>query len=362
MSELPSKHLFIAGDDEYRISEWSRQLVAKLAPEDPMNLEEIDGRAETVDQACVQIDRLQEALMTLPFMGGKKLVYLKNATFFQDGVIGKSERVQERLDTLNEVLASLSDGSVQCLISAPQADKRKRFYKQFQKFGEVELCELPDLQGARAVDAWTSEIGKMMRAAELEPAPGTAECLLELVGNQPRQLHAEIEKCALYIHPRKDLQEEDLRQVVSATRELLVWDLCDSVTEGKTSEAAHLVRQLLARGESEVGILILLSNQIRLAVLLVWMEGEGKARLQSKGYAQTVTVQSEVQDLLPVTAAGKSPSPYRLGKILSRARNRKATTWFTALDLLYQTHLQLLSGRGDRRKTLETAVVRLCEL
>ncbi len=362
MSELPSKHLFITGNDEYRITERCRHLAAALAPEDPMNLEEMEGRADTVDQACEQIDRVQEALLTLPFMGGRKLVYLKNATFFQDGVIGKSERVQERLDKMIEVLTSLSDGSVQCLISAPLADKRKRFYKQFQKLGEVELCELPDLQGYGAVEAWTGEVEKMMRGAGLEPVPGTAECLLELVGNQPRQLHAEIEKCALYIHPRKDMQEEDLRQIVSSTRELLVWDLCDAVTEGKTSDAAHLARQLLARGESEVGILILLSNQIRLAALLVWMEGQGQARLQSKGRAQVVNVQAGVEDLLPVTAAGKSPSPYRLGRILSRAKRREAKTWFTAVETLYQTHLNILSGRGDRRRTLETAVVRLCEL
>jgi DNA polymerase-3 subunit delta len=362
MSVPPSKHLFIAGNDEFRITELGRKFVSELAPEDPMNFEELEGRADNVEQACEQIDRLQEALLTLPFMGGRKLVYLKNASFFQDGVIGRSERVQERLDTLLETLSGISDGTVQCLITAPGADKRKRFYKQFQKFGEVELCELPELQGYGATEAWVEEIEKIMRSADLEPGPGSAECLLELVGNQPRQLHAEIEKLSLYVHPRKDIQEEDLRAIVSSSRELLVWDLCDAVTEGKTSESAHLVRQLLAQGESEVGILILLSNQIRLAALLVWMEEVGQARLQRKGRAHSVGVMAEVEDLLPVNASGKTPSPYRLGRILGRAKGRNSRVWFTALEVLYRTHLQLLSGRGDRRKTLETAVVRLCEL
>jgi DNA polymerase-3 subunit delta len=362
MSAKASKHLFITGNDEFRIAEQGKALSAELAPEDPMNLEELEGRADNVEQACEQIDRVQEALLTLPFMGGRKLVYLKNASFFQDGVIGRSERVQERLDKLLETLTGLNDGSVQCLITAPSADKRKRFYKQFQKFGEVELCEVPELQGAGATEAWIGEIEKIMRQADLEPGPGTAECLLELIGNQPRQLHAEIEKLSLYVHPRKEVQEEDLRAIVSTSRELLVWDLCDAVTSGKTSESAHLVRQLLAQGESEVGILILLSNQIRLAAMLAWMEEAGQARLQQKGYSHTVAVMPEVQALLPVNASGKSPSPYRLGRILSRAQHRNPETWFAALEVLYRTHLQLLSGRGDRRKTLETAVVRLCEL
>lgn len=362
MSERPRKHHFITGNDELKVGERARDLAREWAPEDGMNFEQLDGRAETVEQACELMDRWQEALLTLPFMGGEKLVLVKQATVFQDTVIGRSERVLARLDDLLKVLEETQDGSVLCLIAAPAADKRKRFYKTFQKWGETEVHDVPEMRGAGAVEAWIAEVESQLKAAGTKPAPGVAEALLDLVGPQPRQLRSEVEKLALYAHPDGKIEVDDLREVVSASRELLVWDLCDAVTEGNTSHSTHVVRQLLVQGESEVGILILLGNQVRLAALLVWMQEQGLAKLKQSQRSMGVEIAADGNDLLPVNASGKTPSPYRMARILSRAKKRSAARWFEGLDLIFESHLQLLSGKSDRSRLLETAVVRLCEL
>ncbi|NJL19490.1 MAG: hypothetical protein HC901_04420 [Bdellovibrionaceae bacterium] len=55
----------------------AREWLARHAPEDAMNLEVIDGRAENVEMALAQLDRLLEALLTLPFFGGRKVVHFR---------------------------------------------------------------------------------------------------------------------------------------------------------------------------------------------------------------------------------------------------------------------------------------------
>ncbi|MEO0454538.1 MAG: DNA polymerase III subunit delta, partial [Verrucomicrobiota bacterium] len=354
-------HLFITGNDEFQVSSRVKSLVDELAPEDKMNLEVIDGRAENVEQACRMIEQWQEAILTLPFLGGRKLIYVKSATFFQDSVIGRSESVQQRLEGILTHLESVGAESVQSLVGAPGADKRKRFYKNFAKVGVCEIYDAVELRNAASIDTYLTQVRKLLREKGIQFEPGVPEAMMELVGNQSRALHSELEKLSLYARPDETITEEELREIVSSSQALLVWDLCDAVTEGQTNQATYLVRQLLAQGESEVGILILLSNQIRLAALLSWMREAGHARLESKGRSKTVSINPSVTDLLPVTSTGKSPSPYRMGRILSKSAGKSSRTWFRALERLYQTHFKLVGGTSDRARALETMIIEICE-
>src|ERR1700689_457277 len=79
----------LTGSDEDAVKKAAVELAAKLAPDDAMNFETIDGRALTVDEAVSSIAKVREAILTLPFFGGGKLVWWKAVNFFDETGVGR---------------------------------------------------------------------------------------------------------------------------------------------------------------------------------------------------------------------------------------------------------------------------------
>ncbi len=64
-----------AGSDTYEVQQAASALAQKLAPDDPLNFEVLNAQADNVDGALSQIAALREEVLTLPFLGGGKLVW-----------------------------------------------------------------------------------------------------------------------------------------------------------------------------------------------------------------------------------------------------------------------------------------------
>jgi len=355
-------HWLIAGTDEFAVKERAAAVLRQAMPDDPMNFEVIDAQAAVIEDALAALGRLKEALLTYPFFGGSKLVHFKNCSFLADTKQGKSEEVLARWDDLGHVLESLDPAQVQLVISATGVDRRRSFFKAFSATGQVEFFNLPDVSKAREAQAYAAQIGEMIRARGLQADPHVPEMFVEMIGADTRAVSGELEKLALYVHPQTRIREEDLRAIVAATRESIVWDLNDAVIRGDARESVHLLRQLLAQGESEVGINILLSQQIRLAAVGVYLHETKRLRVVKQGYSLNVEVSSEGEALLPVSKKGEKPSGYRLAKIVDQARKRPSARWFQAVEILHRTAIQLVSSGGERDRILETAVVKICQL
>ncbi|MDR1191570.1 MAG: DNA polymerase III subunit delta [Verrucomicrobiales bacterium] len=357
-----TKHTLIAGSDEFAVKEQAALLVKDAMPVDPMNCEVIDAQVDNADHACRQLDAVVESLLTLPFLGGAKVLHFKNCNFLADTPAGKSEAVTARLARLVDVLGKVPPAEARLILSATGLDRRKSFYKQFEKLGEVLLRDLPDLKGARGAAEWCREIDRALRAAGLKAAPGVAERMMELVGNDRRALNSEVEKLALYAHPHGNISEDDLKLIVSATRELMIWDLLDAVVGGRAADAVHTLRQLLAQEGNAVGLLFMLAGQVRLAAVGVHLLETKRLRLRQSGNFVNVDLTPDADEFLPVSKKGEKPNTFRLSKVVTLGRRRPARTWFEALDILHRTNLQLVTSASEPGKTLETAVIRICQL
>src|SRR5471030_2662196 len=116
---------FLCGSDEDAVKKAAADLARKLAPADAMNLETIDGRATTVDEAVQSIQKVREAILTLPFFGGGKLVWWKAVNFFDETGVGRHASVKEALETLLPDLQKVDGTSVTLMISASGIHKRR---------------------------------------------------------------------------------------------------------------------------------------------------------------------------------------------------------------------------------------------
>ena len=90
----------VVGSDDVEVKQTAADLANKLKPADAgdFGLEIIDGAADNADQAAGRIRSTIEALRTLPFFGGEKLVWLKNTNFLGDDQKARSAAVQEALE------------------------------------------------------------------------------------------------------------------------------------------------------------------------------------------------------------------------------------------------------------------------
>src|SRR4051812_15846185 len=98
----------VVGSDESEVKRTAAALAEQLAPRGlgEFGMEVIDGCADNVDQAVSRLRAAVEALQTLPFMGGNKLVWLKNANCLADNPIGRSASVQSAVEDLCELINS----------------------------------------------------------------------------------------------------------------------------------------------------------------------------------------------------------------------------------------------------------------
>ena len=151
----------VVGSDESEVKRVAAELAAKLTPPEAgeFGIEVIDACADNVDQAVSRIRSAIEALQTLPFFGGAKLVWFKNANCLADSVIGRSAAVQGALEELAEVFEAGLGQDVTFLISATETDKRRSFYKTLAKRAEVQVIDR--LDSSRA--GWEEEATEIVR-------------------------------------------------------------------------------------------------------------------------------------------------------------------------------------------------------
>ena len=72
----------VVGSDESEVKRVAKDLAVRMTPAAGGDFasDVIDGVADNADQAATRIHQTIEALLTFPFFGGEKLVWLKSAT------------------------------------------------------------------------------------------------------------------------------------------------------------------------------------------------------------------------------------------------------------------------------------------
>jgi DNA polymerase-3 subunit delta len=305
---------FLCGSDEDAVKKAAAALAAKLAPADPMNFETIDGRADSVEGAAKSIQQLREAILTLPFFGGGKVVWWKAVNFLDETGVGRHASVKEALEDLRPDLEKIDGESVTLLISALGIHKGRTFSKALLKLAQARYFELPDLRKT-SEDEIIFQIEQRMKAAGLRPGAGAAERFFQATGIDTMAWSQELEKLVCFLGESKaELTAGDVNRVISGSREVLIWDFCSAVLGGDAKMALAELSALLAQDESEIGILILLAGQIRMAVLGGVLRDNKMLRVANRGSFVSAEVTPEGQAYLPRKKTGEPISTYALGQ------------------------------------------------
>lgn len=359
----------VCGDDDFAVKERAKQIFQQWTSElGGTDHEQIDGAVSTAADALRVLNRLHEALHTLPFFGTGKAIWLRNCTFLGDERAASAAAVTEQVTNLAQSLKGFKWDNVRLLITAGKVDKRKVFYKTLDKIGTVETYagwSLEDRDWANEAEVWGRKalLAKGKRIAE--------DALAELVGRvgpNRRQLENEAEKLALYVGDREDISIEDVATIAVRNKSARAFALGDALGD---RDLPRLMKRLdeelwevkLDPQKSPIGLLYGLISKVRGMILLKEMLREGWIKQEadySRFKAQLLRVPA---DQMPKDKRFDplSISPYVLYKAQAQAARYSQAELIRAMDVLLQCNQRLVSSSLDDTLVLQQALVQILE-
>ncbi len=323
-------------------------------------LEVVDGRADTVDTACDAIGQCLQSLNTAGFLTGEKLVWLRDANFLQDSVVGRSETVKNALARLGEqVKQGLMTGNI-LLITAPAIDKRFSFYKACQ--GAAEVIEFaPPTKGKAVLQDAMARLDGLLLESGLSMAEQVRQAFLERVGLQTRQMASEVDKLRNYLGDREEVTRSDIGEITSAHREAVAWDLADAFGRRQLGRALKITRQLLFQRESAFALIAMLESRIR--DLIVYREAldTGQLRIVQQGKVAWSSGPDAPGDDL-AAALGRDPRdthPYRAFLLAEQAEGFSMKQLQRCRRAALSTHRQLVTRSLPEHLQMEMLLLRM---
>lgn len=354
-----SLHL-IYGEDEYLVATRARELVDRLCPpaEQAFGLEIVEARAGTGAEAVAAIRRCLEALQTIGFLGGRKVVWLRDANFLS----GASDEVHAVVEDLVKMIKTgFSPGQV-LVVSAAKVDGRSAFFKACQAAGELQEFALPEksYQVEEQAVAW---VATAFRKAGLRGSDAALDEFLERTGPGSRQIAQEVEKLRIYLGDRKEVGSEDVEAIVSRSREAEAWDFADAVGLRDLPDALRVLRLLLFQGGNAIGLLISLENRFRDLILYRqcldrgWLRVTGDARWRKAEWKSVPEVDAFLSS---IPRDPRKLHPYRFLKLLEQAAKYSVQELLRCQALVIEAHEAFVSGSPQTKDLLpEFLVIRL---
>jgi DNA polymerase-3 subunit delta len=216
-----------------------------------------------VDGRTVTPGELLALCQTVPFLSAHRLIIVEGLLGRFEPPAGRGRR--GRRQGTRENLApwrALADGlaampeSTSLVLRDGEVQPQNPLFRLLQPLAEVR--EFRPL-APRDVPGW---IVQRARQSGLTIAPRAVALLASLVGNDLWTLSNELDKLAAYADGRQ-VEEEDVRALVSSIREANVFAMADALTEGRTEDAAGLIRRLLEEGDPPQRLLAVIARHYR---------------------------------------------------------------------------------------------------
>jgi len=231
-------YILIAGTDSYLCRTAAKTVLDALDVQMPeLNLSVFEERPD--------ISAVAVAMQTLPFMGDRRVVLLKNTDILGAGC------PSDYSAPLMEV--QVPQGNVLVICMQDKADKRKALYKYIQKNGAVIECSSDENIAGRLVHA-AQEQGLILSTRN-------AQHLVEVCGGDTEGAFRELDKLAAVC--LGDISKGDIDKYVTRSLQYNVFKVHDYFQARDLAKARELLAALLRDDPNPIGIISLVAGQFR---------------------------------------------------------------------------------------------------
>lgn len=228
-------------------------------------------------------------------------------------------------------IEKLPETTVLVVLADEQLDAAHPLVKAAQRHGRARAFVIP--HGTQLED-WLARRAKTL---DVHLAPDAASLLAAQIGEHPRLLANELEKLRTYVGAGGTIRAEDVRALSPAAHASRVFDLTDALARGDRKCALALLHELLAAGESPLGIVALTAYTTR-------------SLLQVKALAERGMRPAQIAQ-----AAGMAP--FVVEKSLATARRFSPAQLEAAHRMLLEVDTALKSSRMSPEMALDLLVV-----
>jgi DNA polymerase-3 subunit delta len=357
----------ICGDDDFAVKQRAKQIFQEWsAALGGMDHEMIEASVGNGGEALNVIGKLREALQTLPFFGGGKVVWLRDCNFLGEDRTASSAAVTETLAELAEELKNFSWQNVRLLISAGKVDKRKVFYKTLDKIGTTEVFSAWSQEDKDWADRAQIAAREAVRKREKDISGAALGELVIRAGLNARQLENEVEKLCVFAGDRKKIELADVTAICAHNKTAKAFALGDALGD---RDLPRLLKRLdeelwetkFDKDKSEIGLLYGLIGKVRAMLLLKEMLREGWVK-DTHDYNHFKSQLERVPaDQMPAEKKFNplALSPYVLYKALPQVKKYTSAELVRALDVLLRCNQRLVSSGLDEALVLQQALVQI---
>ncbi len=359
--------MLVHGDESLLVRQRAAVVYARWCEEaGGMDHEVVDGGAGNADEAMRSIARLREALQTLPFFGGSKVVWWRGCDFFGDERTAGSAAVTEALAELAPELVAFRWDGVRLVISAGRMDKRRVFYKTLEKLAAVEECNGLSADMRDWVERAEGQVLEWLRARGKEIQAEALAAFVAGVGPNLSLLQSEAEKLATYVGERGRIMVDDVGTITVRNKQARAFALGDALGE---RDIPRLLQALdgelwVVKGDkerSEIGLLYGLVGKVRSMLLAKELVRERWVTLGGE-YGR---FKEQLQALPP----GRLPedrrynpaaiNAYVLFRAAGQSRNWTEAELVGALERLLDCNLRLVSSGQEAGLVLQRTLLEL---
>ena len=209
-----------------------------------------------------------EAAETLPMMCERRLVVVRDWAPLKPG---KARDEGAQSEEMEKWLPRIPDTCCVVFAMDDAPDNRKKLVKQMSS--QVEWVEFLLLTDAKIYTWLNQQLRPLGRHIEQD----AVSQLVFMAGRPLTGLKNELDKLTAYVGERTNITQQDVEAVVTPSGECTVFQMIDCVLQGEPARAQLLLKQLLENGENCVGVLYMLTRQLRIMTHIRLMREQGMA-------------------------------------------------------------------------------------
>ena len=359
----------VCGDDDLAVKQRAKQIFTEWSAElGGMDHEIIEATVGNSGEALATLGKLREALNTLPFFGGGKVIWLRDCNFLGEDRTASASAVTETLGEVSEELKNFQWQNVRLLISAGKVDKRKTFFKTLDKIGTVELFAAWSLEDKDWADRAQIAARDALKLRQKEISREALMELMQRAGSSARQLENEVEKLCVSVGDRNKIELADVTLICPLNKSARAFALGDALGDRDLprllkclDEELWEIRAKINKDKSEIGLLYGLTTKVRALLFLKEMMREGWIKEPRDYNSFKAQLERVPADKMPAEKKFNplATNPYVLYKALPQVRKYTSSELVNALEVLLRCNQRLVSSGLDEALVLQQALVQI---
>jgi DNA polymerase-3 subunit delta len=313
----PPALILLYGEEDYLLNQAHQRIRSAIfgTTRDDFNDHQFHAKGARAEE-------ILDAASTYPVFASRKLVTVKDFH-----LLAASEQ--------DKFSAYLEDPLEQTclLLIADKIDNRRKFFQLFKKKGVVLKF---DPLGDRELPVF---VRRAVQQRGVTISRDGLDLFCSLVSNSLQEIESELDKLALYIGKRQEMNVDDVEAIVSRGRSESVFALGEAVARGDLVCAMTLVRRFAAASEPPLLVLNLITGHYR----LLW-----KIRALASQHCVVNDIARQV-----------GRPPFVVQRLLEQARRFSRRHFMAAYELFIETDLAMKSSGGSAGSLLELMVIRL---